>query len=829
MEKEESQDVVGGEQSNQNNDYDNDSYKLDNLTYCKDFYQPGRCLTNYYEFIDDLGSSHFYNKYNKKIYIEKPDTVNISEPLDTESISEPTSCEEFNSIPKSLIHKPRKRASSINEIFKIPTKNYRITSKYLQMTDIHAAMNFIIDEDRTGKNLIIISPPNTGKTSTIINYLKSIKQKFIFLVPLRFQVKQLSKDKEIGTLLGGDRKDVSDLINNYSYIVTTYDSFSKLNSEISNVFEYYFIVDEFHKIVSDINYRTGSLNYIYENLFMYQRFIGLTGTPYGCINKSLLKQNVELIEFEKTEKSSPLNGNYNIISYDKKLKFPTFYTHLKSNISKGLTLVFINDIKLLEKVRDLLVSDNIISQKEALMITAKRKDEPEIVEMISNERVKSSTKVIFATSIMSTGINLRKTPLENLYVLDESNLIEIIQLIFRFRDGITNVFDFVPTSNYKKNLFDLDEEISELTKAYQKIAKSIQDIYTNYFFLLGYYVEKSRGKLIQSGNLYLEDNEVKINENKIIYDALSKLHDIAYENPRIREEYLKLYGFDQITLINENKNQEKDLSVSIKVTNQQKEQLQTIVLNLLSKKHRKFISYIKQKEIIDPYFFKFPKSSDLNVDIPTDEYNDFDDKFYNTLSDEIVINTVSDFLIFYRIGLSAESSVSLAKANKLDKIVNAIRYLRLVPFLKLSNYQRQKFDQVVRNEIRFIEEVSKYIDNQESISDFSSLITLMKQSGGDANLIKHFSTSVKERLSWVYNIHDSIAKKSTGKKRKSDYHKYKFIGFNTAKDLFRKVKITASQQDMIALNNYLIKGDPGLFPTKKKSTTKEYVDSKIYI
>ena len=139
--------------------------------------------------------------------------------------------------------------------------------------------------------------------------------------------------------------------------------------------KYILIIDEYHKLISDSGYRNKSLVQIDYWKRSYLKFIGLTGTPYGCISKEGLKEeNTEIIKYQlkgetqkvksynivlmdgkKIAKERKSNNNTNDKRFNRKAyNLRNFNYFVRDNLVKGINVIYINNKKTLKDVAKVL-------------------------------------------------------------------------------------------------------------------------------------------------------------------------------------------------------------------------------------------------------------------------------------------------------------------------------------------------------------------------------------------------------------------------------------------------------------------------------------------
>jgi hypothetical protein len=150
-------------------------------------------------------------------------------------------------------------------------KRVFFNQKALQINDYISEIQF--DNNR---NLIIISPTNSGKTRYFFDHLQG---KRILLVPTKLNVDELvakysKPDRPVKGIYEGIQVDSNDLI-----LVGTFDAIQKFNRILTQE-EYELWVDEYHHFYTsgDKNFRNEVLNELYASMFAYKRVVLMSGT-----------------------------------------------------------------------------------------------------------------------------------------------------------------------------------------------------------------------------------------------------------------------------------------------------------------------------------------------------------------------------------------------------------------------------------------------------------------------------------------------------------------------------------------------------------------------
>ena len=581
---------------------------------------------------------------------------------------------------------------SLKEFFHLLSETENITDRYLPKELI---IKYV---DDISHNHILIAPTNTGKTSTLIKYLKSQNTKFIYLVPLRFLAKQVSTKYDIKLYLGGtkdkksaevNRGEAQAAINNCLPLITTYDSFiGTIHDLIRDKFNWILVIDEYHKLISDSGFRNTQLVRLNKLKRNYKKFIGLTGTPYGAIDTdNLRKENVKVIDFVFNSFKQKVQ-NYNLIYADFGI---TTEKHLKllasfviRNIRNGISIIYINNKSHLDFLFELIgVRDikNLTMKK----YTADTKEDPELEKAVELEKFninEGEKLLIFTTSVLSTGINFNDQNFSDLYVFHENNLIELVQLINRFRNGIERIHDFVIKKD-KNEIINYYKTLYQRLRMFDTINEQINQM-LEFNILESSYISRSEYEnnksILNDSSLLFVDNESEVNSLYIYYRVLDEFHKQIYNRPILRKEYLEKYRFEDIEIINLEELKLKPMA--------EDENFRNNLLNKFMDNKDYFIqNYKTSLDNIDynnePLlsFLKHQKMVDIieSYKLYTEKYN-FVDDFANKLmnNDKYYKNIYRslEYLWYLKNGGINENSKTILKDNsvaviKIDEIIHS--------------------------------------------------------------------------------------------------------------------------------------------------------------
>ena len=445
-----------------------------------------------------------------------------------------------------------------------------------------------------------------------------------------------------------------------------------------------------------------------------------------------------------------------------------------------------------------MLADKIINNREYLDINADEKNNPTIKKVISTSKIPSKKKVIFSTSVLSTGINLKGKQFSNVFICQELNLIEITQFIHRFRNGISKVFDFIPYTCKKSKVIDFEKKVIELTRVYQKMADALNDVYLKNIHVFKPYVERKNENLIKPSQLYFKDGAIVINENRVRLEVLTDIHVNALNNAHIRKDYLELYGIKgNVKIIVDQNKHSTNLTGINKTANKIKLELQDLALSQLISNHKKTIQFFKESNTINPSLFNSKYILSLRTYLSHKDRVQYENTFADSLGNLHVRNTMSEFLLFYGIGLSLNTSVALVKQNKFGVISKAIEFAGLLPLIRISDYElKNKFQASIFSKVKFIEQVHKFINNNKENIESDQLRQIIIKHREPKDFIEHFRKSPQKRLSYIYKFKGTTIKpdsldlgESANKLRISKFEK-----LNSAAEFFAMTNVLQANQ-----------------------------------
>lgn len=301
---------------------------------------------------------------------------------------------------------------------------------------------------KENKKLIIQSPAGTGKSQLIKALVKKNiflsmtgKDRLIIAEPTTTIAAQLHSDfladglsaaLIVGSVQGFDLEEARSA----NIIITTFDSCSKLDTQNA-----YFVVDEFHQMVTDFSYRENAMHTMIDAIRASEFVLMLSATPnyFFCSNlHELFNFSILICCPQKTNKI-----------YLEIIKHSTPKKHLISTIAKQKTETGTIGVKIdnntilngFRKYVDLqgFISDHLTSQNK------KRKDENTNYKGIISEGVTpDKLDFLFFTTLLEAGVSL-KFSMPILAILDVKSWSKIIQLSTRPRYNATTGINQIVT------------------------------------------------------------------------------------------------------------------------------------------------------------------------------------------------------------------------------------------------------------------------------------------------------------------------------------------------------------------------------------------------
>lgn len=353
-----------------------------------------------------------------------------------------------------------------------------------------------------GKNLLI-APPSTGKTYSMFKLVEK-GYKIIFLTHTQDLAKQTANSFEeyfgvkCQCLLEGKSWDWT--INDNRFIVTVWDSFSKIPFPINNMNNFKIVIDEAHNSVQTIGYRDRGTK-ILEDFIINRDCLYITATPIGLHYSEF--DNIFYIEKEHNE---------SVTVIDKGRKSWLDIINKITSKAEGKVFCLFNSKGKGNKIDVSLLKNNI--DYNTMLVSSENENDRGIIQntfMIPKDR-----KLTITTEVLCDGVNiLNKDVTDVIVCVDNINHNHIIQFIRRCRLVKPNIWIIMKnqkddvksiTWDYKsfKDIKNLVKKMSVSTNYLTERGKidkdnfeSLRKAYQRYYNKYGKVIESETGYVIQ--------------------------------------------------------------------------------------------------------------------------------------------------------------------------------------------------------------------------------------------------------------------------------------------------------------------------------------------
>lgn len=314
------------------------------------------------------------------------------------------------------------------------------------------------------KKDLLVSPMKTGKTkfvfTSLANYFKNERIQLIFVSPKTALLKQVGAEYNLNPVCDG-----ADACIDGKPIITTPDSLRKAISKCMNENKkFYMVYDEAHELELSYNFRRKLIRPIeeYENPLCIG-LLCMTATPDNII-ESMAWDNIMLFtpinKFIQAKITNLVKG----VKSDSK-SIANYIIHLLKN-HDGSLVFRVNSKEKIKEVEEILKTHNI----EA--ITWHRGDENSsennkyLSDVLDGKRL--TNEIILTTSLIDEGVEILADKDVIICAIAESGsrLIELIQFVGRFRQGVKEFNLLMPNVKPVSKLETYSEIEDKLYKFY---------------------------------------------------------------------------------------------------------------------------------------------------------------------------------------------------------------------------------------------------------------------------------------------------------------------------------------------------------------------------
>ncbi|GLI56418.1 hypothetical protein PM10SUCC1_19320 [Propionigenium maris DSM 9537] len=270
-------------------------------------------------------------------------------------------------------------------------------TKYSKFLSEEVALSVIKEKLVEHKRLLIKAPTGCGKTYTFIQLAKDREGKTIFLVPNVSNVTQIADEYGIPGVHGDEVKE--GLWSESNVVVATYDKAGFfLKSNLENLL---IVLDEAHNLQSQANFRSDAILRVKKLVEKSKEAVFLSAT----INH--LKHDLygEVLRFEPEEPKSII-GRSKILTSGKSSNKAVALDLIRKKVAEGKRcLVKMNHKNTLTQFKKSLEKSKISSE----VLTSENKNKTGVMEKLLREKtIPSEYQVIFCTSLLDAGVNLKE-------------------------------------------------------------------------------------------------------------------------------------------------------------------------------------------------------------------------------------------------------------------------------------------------------------------------------------------------------------------------------------------------------------------------------------
>jgi hypothetical protein len=275
------------------------------------------------------------------------------------------------------------------------------------------------------KILSIQAGTGTGKTKLSLDLLPKLFDSVLFCVPTKLLAKQIAKEYNLETLYG-DKK-INDSYLAQPVKVCTYD---KALAVYSAVKIDCVVIDEAHYLSSAYGYRLEAINSLATIIRQSSKTILLSATPCKHVQEALSTKNIII------KKTKVRRVNIKRITYKDFQKSVAHYL-ANFNYKKKRLLVKVDNKEMAENLEAMLIGLGILdaTQIDCIFSELREMDETEASRSLEQSNcLPSEVRLVFATSIIDTGVNINDKDVQILYATTRKEATaDFIQFVARLR------------------------------------------------------------------------------------------------------------------------------------------------------------------------------------------------------------------------------------------------------------------------------------------------------------------------------------------------------------------------------------------------------------
>ncbi|EPZ61675.1 DEAD/DEAH box helicase family protein, partial [Paraclostridium sordellii] len=407
----------------------------------------------------------------------------------------------------------------------------------------------------------LIAPTGSGKSYTMINTLKDLNIKALFILPNASNVQQAMVEYNIPGAYGNDLSPIR-AMKNGNIVAMTWDKTKQLKD--IDLSEHIIVIDEIHQTFTDL-YRSEAIKALYDITDRCKGRIDITATP----NKLDFKIYDTITEYKQLEQT-----NYKVTTYngiDTKLIIDILN---KSNKSALL----MNDKSTLK-----YISENI--NKASKVVISDNKDDNKLYNNIMINSNMGEYETLLNTSVIVAGVNINEPNVTDIVIVGFKDIGTIKQYMARFR-GLKEVnVHIFNTYEEECNIYSIEWLVKRNMQGFKSVVETLNNSIKpiNEFDLVA-----STVKAIKTDdNIYFDDIEgiYKVNDFTVRGNTYRN-----YYNNRTIENFNVLLGeyFDDIKTYG---SVEEQLKEELKEHRAELKESKEMALDILSKHKDILVGY----------------------------------------------------------------------------------------------------------------------------------------------------------------------------------------------------------------------------------------------
>ncbi|MBH6942220.1 DEAD/DEAH box helicase, partial [Clostridioides difficile] len=259
-----------------------------------------------------------------------------------------------------------------------------------------------------GKNVLMVAPTGSGKTYSIINTLKELDIKALFIFPNSANVQQAIVEYKIAGAY--DKIPTKHALEGNKLVAMTWDKTEQLLKE--DLSEYIIVIDEIHQTYTDA-FRSKAIKSLNNITNKCRGRLDITATP----SKLEFEIYNKVIEYKQN-----IQTEYKVKLYDK--------------INIGKVIEILNNSNNSMLLKDSISTLNYISKKvnkKSGVVISDTKDTSKLYDRIVSYSDMEGYEVLLNTSVITAGVNINNPNVTDIIVIGEKDVGKIKQYVARAR------------------------------------------------------------------------------------------------------------------------------------------------------------------------------------------------------------------------------------------------------------------------------------------------------------------------------------------------------------------------------------------------------------